>query len=292
MEKKEKHAEKLTESVAGKLIRQVEDELARKRKEVAEFEKGQREKLVEETKREEGLQAKLKDEKAIAEKMIAEYSELEKKAEEKAVQEVEMKSLKEQDVKEGRVSLRKFLKEGKTKKERIELSVAQVQKELGEILQLIRKKRVDILNTEKELCECQMGIRHMAAYPLRNLKEAFTSLRDFIDFQMTPVLEELTAASSKLEQIKHQFHLITEEKGLSRGFIWPGLTLEKAQGIQFDPVLPERHIETLRVKLKEHEGQKDTLLNIEWYWQGDEFHVGPSLAPGKSVKTGDEDARK
>jgi len=269
----EKKADSIIESTVGKLVKMVEDQLAQKRKEIAELEKQQRAEFEGLIKREEELKEHLKAERAIAEKMIVEYKEIEKKTEEKTTQEIEMKTLKEQDVKEGRISIQEFLKSGKTKKERFELSIAQAQKELIEVLRLIRQKNVEILSLERELAQVQDRIFHLAVYPLRNLERAFESTRDFCDFQMGHLIGQMSEAETKLGQLEIQFQLVEKGQALSSGHVWRDLTLDEARRVEFDPVLPERHVQTLKSRLKEFEGQKNVRLNVEWYWKGDEFYV-------------------
>lgn len=281
----ERQADKLVESTVGKLVKMVEDQLAQKRKEAKKIEEEQREKLMAEMKREEELKAKLKEEKAIAEKMIAEYQGIERKIEKEAARDVEEKSLTEVDVQSGKVSLSEFLKSGKNRKERLEMAVAQSQGELKEVLSTVRQKNLEILGIEKELYQTQDRIFSMAVFPLQILEGAFKSLVDFIGYQGGFLREEISGAKSELDQIENKLNLATTGQALTSGFRWPDLSFDEARRVEFDPTIPERHIEKLKVALKEFEGLKDILITVEWFWKGDEFFVEPARMPAQKPPT-------
>jgi hypothetical protein len=244
--------------------------------------------LDEAIKKESTLQEQLKKDREIIGKMEAEYLDLEAKVENEKRTAIEESSLKEIDVKEGRVSLTEFFRKGKKKKEIIKMTIEEVMKELSETLETIRSKRKEILTTELSICEQQRIIFNLGLYPGAVLKKNLEGLKEFVEREMNILFGTFATTFHDLEMKKTEM-LLTEGKGLGAGHSWSHLTFSEAHAVIFNPILPKKLIPELKEKLKEFEGT-DQRLNITYRLPhhvlgGEGIEVALELSPGCLVKT-------
>jgi hypothetical protein len=261
------------------LIKRVTAEYQRLEKEAQIQEAAEMEKLNALIVTEKKLKSDLEKARAISEKMMLEYSEIEKKIEAEKRRTVEQNSLKESDVKEGRISLREFFSKGKTAEKITEETTEQTQKELEAALKTIRGKSLEILMLERDLYQSQYEIRFLAAYPGRIMGQKLKTLNEFLAQQMSFIIEDITQCKSMLDQTKDKI-LLTQGKSLAGRFAWYRITAKEANRIAFDPIFPEALVAELKTKLAKIEN-KDKLVNVTLYFakegQPAEVDVEPCL---------------
>lgn len=244
------------------LVRHIIDFWEKKKKESLALEAEQRERLATEIQREQKIEKKLKESRSIAKKLEEEYSRIEAQTEGEKRAQIEINSIREKDVLEGRVTLAEFTKKGKTEKQIYDEAVKATVGELQRSLKAIRAKRLKILELEKELLEHQTKIRYLIIEPGRILQKSLKDLTQFAEREIGFFLEEVHSSKAALEQVKGQL-LLTEGKSLTPGYMWNHLTLEQAQKIQFDPILPVELIPKLKVDLERFEDVET--VNITFY---------------------------
>jgi len=258
--------------VEGIKIKNLNDLVNRANKKYAEAHaqaekenKEAQEKLAEVTKEGSALTKKLDESRKIVKKMTSEYQQLEKQIETQKKAEIDEKELKEQDVLEGRITMAEFFKKGKTKKQRLEMTIEQTKKELSELLETIRKKNKEILKDELEQFKLMKTMFLLGLGPARILYKKFKELADFIDRETARLLEDRVYIDTTIKQVEHKIHL-TEGKGLSAGFNWERLTLKEAKEIQFSPILPTALIPKLKELLAAYEDSNQPISVI--------YHLG------------------
>jgi len=244
------------------LTKRILDHWEEKRKEALLQEKDQRKKLNEEVQKENSLKAKLETARSISSKMQADYSAIEIRIHGEKRAMIETAAIREQDVKSGKITLSEFLKKGKTEKQIYDGAVKETMKEMGQSLQAIRKKNLEILNFERELLETQTKIRYMIIEPGRILQKALKDLIEFSQHELGYFLEEVHSSKYQLEQVKGQL-LLTEGKSLGPGYSWSRISIEQAYKLQFDPIIPLECIAALKSKL---ESFKDSeTVNVTYF---------------------------
>ncbi|MCK4431281.1 MAG: hypothetical protein KAW19_08245 [Candidatus Aminicenantes bacterium] len=225
-------------------------------------EEAQKEKLTVEIRKEQGLEKRLKESRSIAEKMEREFLEIEAKTEEEKRKQVEQSSVKEEDVKSGKITLAEFLKVGKTKSQIYDESIKRTMKDLEQGLKAIRSKNKETLELEKELLETQTRIRYLIIEPGRILQRVLKDLGQFAEREIGFFLEEVHSSKTELKQVENRLNL-TEGRSLGPGYSWSRLTPREASQIQFDPILPFECIEALKSKLALYKDSE--MVNVTFF---------------------------
>ena len=255
----------------GDLIQKVKARYEEEEKKAREEEKKNTEDLKATAEQEVLIRTKLAKAKQTVEKMEREYLELEAKIETEKKGQIEKGTIKEADVKSGKVSLNEFIKEGKSDRQISEEVIKQTTEELEQALKAIRSKNLEILNLEKELCETQIKIRHLSTYPGRSLEKSLESLQDFLKRELGVISEDAYQVKWNLEQIRTRL-LLTEGKSLSPGYRWEVMTVDQAKKIALDPIFPESFISKLYEELSKY--GPDESVNVAYF-------LGKGDSPGR-----------
>jgi len=254
------------------LVKHIIDHWEKEKKESLAAETEQRKKLTIEIQKEQSLEKKLKESRSIAKKMELEYMQLEARIEGEKKSMIEIRSLKEEDVKSGKITLSEFYKMGKTKDQVYAETVKETMKELEQGLKAARAKRLEILNFEKELLETQTKIRYLIIEPGRILQRSLKDLAQFAEREIGHFLEEVHSSKHQLEQVKGQL-LLTEGKSLGPGYSWSRLTIEQAKRLQFSPLLPLECIAALKSKLQSY--KNGDIVNVTFFLRTKGIDVTP-----------------
>jgi len=244
------------------LTKRILDNWRQKEKEALAQQKEQEEKLMAAVQEEGKITSKLETARSIVEKMELEYIQIEAKIEGEKKAQIEVNSIREQDVKSGKVTLAEFLKKGKTEQAIYNEAVKETMKDLEAGLKAARAKRLEILNFEKELLETQTNIRYLIIEPGRILQRVLKELSGFAEVEIGIFLQEIHSSKYQLEQARGKL-LLTEGKSLGPGYTWTRLTVKQAYGLQFDPILPLECIAELKSRLESHKDSE--MVNVTFF---------------------------
>jgi len=238
--------------------------------------------IIEESK----LHKKIVSEKKAVNLLQQEYFKLEKSVEKEAKKTVEKEQLTAADVESGKITLKQFQAQGISEKKKKNLIVEKILQELEHSLNLIRIKRKKILQKELKLAKLQRKVFRLSLFPGEVLSKAYEEQKDFVDREMTVLYQDVATADSNTKLLEHQLHL-SEGKGLSAGHRWDRISLEKAQRILFDPIIPESLIADFKQQLQEFQDPEE-LINIVLHMPGGKdpsIEISPSLGYGpKKIK--------
>jgi len=252
------------------LTKRVVNEWEKKRKEAQEEEGRLKKQLEVAVKEEKEITGKLSKAKKVVSQMEQEYLKIESKLETEKRKQIESSSIKEEDVKSGKVKLKDFLKAGKTNKQIAEETVKRVTEELSQALKVIRAKNLEIMTMEKELAEVQIKIRQLIIAPGKILQQKLKELKEFTDSEMGLFLADIHSSRTQLESIKNKLNL-TQGKALTPGYRWPRCSPEAARAIQFDPILPKELVSSLLEQLEANKDKETVCVN---------FTLGRGESPG------------
>lgn len=270
------------------LIKRVKDEWKRKEKEAEARKKELEENMRVAIQKEKHLKAELKKYRLIAEKMEKEYQGLESKLLKEKEKEIKKNTPLESDVREGKISLKRFQQEGKYEKDIQAQVVKETQEELSLSLEAIRAKNLEIMNLEHELIQTQHRVRQLMLQPGLMLKETLEKLKDFTDREMSLFFEDYQSTRSNLQQMQHKMNIIEKGVGISRGFSWDRCSPEEAKKIAFDPILPENLVPSLLQKIESLKEYDALLVRFSFGRNGAAGILDVSPAPGaeRMVKNG------
>jgi len=258
----------------GDLVQKANEfwqEQTEKRKEHEEKLKGVLETaLAEET----GLIKELTAAKKTVAGLESEYFELEKSVEKEEKKRVGKEQLTAEKVKSGEITLRAYQARGVTAEQKTSLIISGILEKLKASLNVIRSKKKEILQQELELAKLKNKVFRLNLYPGQVLSKAYQNQIEYLNTNMSVLHADVVQSDSSAKQLEHQLHL-SEGKGLSAGHRWNRLTLEQAQRILFDPIIPEALIKDLKQQLQEFQGTEE-LINII-------LHMAPGKDPSLEV---------
>lgn len=209
---------------------------------------------------ESGLHKKIIADKKAVNSLQQQYFKLEKLAKKEAKKTVEKEQLTAADVESGKITLRQFQAQGISEKKKADLIVEKILKQLEDSLNLIRIKRKKILQKELKLAKLQRKVFRLSLFPGEVLSKALEDQKSFVDREMNSLYQDVVTAESNTKLLEHQLHL-SEGKGLSAGHRWDRISLEKAQRILFDPIIPESLIADLKKQLQQFQDPEE-LINV------------------------------
>jgi hypothetical protein len=279
----------------GSLIEKISKEYRRLEEEAKAEEATQREKLNALIMKEKKIKVDLAAAQEVSKKMETEYLAIEEKVESEKRAAIEETSLKEIDVKEGRVSLTDFFKRGRRKAEITRMTIEQSQKELADILKAVRGWNLEIMELEKALYQTQVDFRYVVTYPGRIMQTKLKGLKEYLDSQIGAFLYDMPQAASALEQINHKIQL-TQGRSLSPGHTWEARPLKEAKKIIFSPIIPFELVSELKEKLTNMEEDRPIVVS---YFLGRGTKPGPgtidvdySLLADRMAKTSKKEINK
>lgn len=241
----------------------------------AEYQK----KAAELIEREEELVTQIDAGKKQVESMANEYEAIRKEKEQANLAELSKSELTKSDVKSGKISATEFVQKGKEDEEIAAMAGNRTQLELSELSDAIREKNHEITKWELELSDIQCKVFSMTFQPARILRETYRIMTEYLDFNMSPHMENLHSASATRDQRKNELSLIEHGVNLSgSGYVWMAITKKAAKRLQHSPILPKEHVSMLLQKLDAIEGDETQLVTIEYhhpesYWPGDSIIV-------------------
>lgn len=192
---------------------------------------------------------KVKEAQAIVERMKVDYTALDVRTEAEKKAQIEVNSIREQDVRAGKVTLREFTQKGISEKAIYEKAVEATADELRQGLKAVRMKAVEVLELQKALCNCQVRIKNLLLQPARILYKTFKNLTEMAETEIGSFVADAYGARDAVKLMEHQIHL-TQGKSLTPGYHWEKMSIEDAQRLQFDPILPIECIPKLKQKLE------------------------------------------
>jgi len=248
----------------------------KKEKEALALQAEQKEKLEAEIKLESTIKTHLKNMQSIASNMEEDYLKLEVKVIAEKRKETEKGALRAEDVKSGKISMAKFLSQGKTESIIAEEVMREGVAELENGLRAIHAKNKEVLQTELSLSECQHKIRAFILGPARILAMTFKDLAEISGRETGLFEQDLSSSREAVEQIKGKLHL-TEGKSLTPGYRWDSLTLEEAYKIQFNPIIPIELVPKLKSELQKFEGAET--VSIAYFLKSKDIDVSSFTMP-------------
>jgi len=226
------------------LVKRVKDEWEKKEKEASHRRKELEDNIRGALRKEKELKGKLKKAELVVSKMENDYAELESKLLEEKEKEIKKAVPLEQDVREGKISLKEFQAKGKYEKDILAQVVRETQQELSQSLEAIRAKKLEIMNLEHELIKTQHRVRQLLLQPGVILKSTLKNLKEFADREMGLFYEDYASTREALQQQEHLLQLTTGQ-ALTSGYRWDRQPVKEARKIQFDPILPKSLVPSL-----------------------------------------------
>lgn len=276
------------DSTVVDLIKRAREEHQKKEKEVQKLEDENRKRIIAMVEKESELRKKIETAKERISKMEDEFEGLEKERMKANLEEIKKNEVTKRDVQEGKASIHQFYAQGKEEDEIRRMTEAKTLEDLEKVSDAIRAKRAEIIELEIELCDIQNSIYGLTINPGKLLKEKYKQLSEWLDFQLSPLMEGWNSAKSRKIEMENQRHL-TKETGLSTGYRWDSITKKEARRLIHDPKLPKRHIPSLLEQLDEVEGE-NTVVSVIYhlegrFWPGLPVEVHQSYEPGETIKS-------
>jgi len=209
---------------------------------------------------ESGLHKKIVADKKAVNILQQEYFKLEELAEKEAKKTVEKEQLTAADVESGKITLKQYQSRGISEKKKSDLIVEKILQELEHSLNLIRIKRKKVLKKELELAKLHRKIFRLSLFPGEVLSKAYKDQKEFVDREMNSLYQDVVTAESNTKLLEHKIHL-AEGGGLSSGHRFDRISLEQAQRILFDPIIPESLIADLKKQLQQFQDPTE-LINV------------------------------
>lgn len=254
------------------LLQMINEELEKKREELAAQWEAQREEKAKAEKEEKAILGDIARAEKILEKMKSDYRIIEAETIASIKAETEKNVLRESAVRKGEISLQEFNKAGKfdkdLAKEIQEKSAADLEISLG----AIRDKALEILGLKDKLGSCRWKIRNIVVQPGLSMAGMLKGVTEFADEQTAIFMGELEIYRAEWNAVKELIQW-TKGRNLAPAYRW-NLTPEQAKSVAFDPILPMTCVKQLMVGIEKYKDSKS--LDIVFNWRLKEVDVSPS----------------
>jgi len=230
------------------LIGRVKDEWERKEKEASARKKELGENMRGALRKEKKLTEEIKKAESVVSKMEKDYTGLESRLLSEKEKSLKKNIPLEEDVRSGKISLKRFQQEGRAEADILAQVVKETQEELSQSLEALRAKKLSIMNLELELVKTQHRVRQLMLQPGVILRETLKDLKDFTEREMGLFYADYASTREAIQQQEHKMNL-TKGKSLTPGYRWDRQSVKEARKIAFDPILPKSLVPSLLQQL-------------------------------------------
>ena len=209
-------------------------------------------------------QAKSKREKAVSifEKMRADFERIENETMAAEMDRLTAAAKTKEDVLGGTVSFEEYFREGKTR-ENIDFAArAETAKKLGDLLQTVRAKSLEVLELDVEVATCERELSYLRIYPtsfmLERMRAQLKSLEQTVTANAGGCMPLWTEHDIKKAALNR-----ARGKAIS-GHTWDSLDVAAAKQLRFDAGIPESEIPKLNEIIAEMETRPGCTVSLKY----------------------------
>ena len=180
----------------------------------------------------------LEKQESILSKLIEDYLNYEKKVLSEISSVVNAEEVTREKLKNGKVSIKEYLMEGKDAVEVEAISREKANNKLKPVRMALKEKSIEVLKLQAEVAGIEYELAYAIAKPLSNILERLESSKDVFTQRQNNILSGYEQKQNIFKMLEDDIKL-SESKSLLKNRIWDNLTKKQIADMRFNPIIPE-----------------------------------------------------